>query len=89
MADMKRIGASQAVKREFRLDTVALTCWQFIPARPRGVSFGYAYLPWPYYEVNCRTAPDVRQYNLWASFDGRESDLPLFYDVIAGVTPLK
>lgn len=90
MANVRRIGATRVVKREFRLDTVALTCWQFIPAQQRrGVSFGWAYLPWPYYEVNCRTAADVRQYNFWSSFDGRESDLPLFYSVISGVTPLK
>jgi hypothetical protein len=89
LAEDERTGATRGVEREFRLDTVALSCWQFVPARGRGVSFAFAYLSWPYYEVDCWTAADVRPEGFWASFQGRESDLPLFYEVVAGVTPVK
>lgn len=39
--------------------------------------------------VQCRTPPYVRRYNFTAYFWGRETDLPIFYKIIEGVTPVQ
>jgi hypothetical protein len=71
----------QESRREFRVSGVVLGCLQFgfdAEGRPAG--------PWtlPWY-IRCGTGADVRERNLYASFAGREEDIPMFYEIVAGV----
>lgn len=77
-------GASQVVRRKFRLGNVALTCWQYVLPYRNGWPYGTG--PW---EVSCLTPEDVDQFNFHAWFYGEESDLPLFYRILEGVTPVE
>ena len=89
MAEKRREGASEVATREFRLDTATLTCWQYIPSPRRSEDLSGPAYWWPDYEATCQTAVGALEYTFYASFDGRKSGLPLFYGIIAGVTPVK
>ena len=74
-------GSAGATRRDFRLGGVGFTCWQYP-----------AYRNWTgalWLSIHCLTPVDVRQYNLYASFDGREEDVPLFYRILEGVKPIE
>jgi hypothetical protein len=77
-------GATEVTSREFRLGTVALTCWQYVLPYRRGWPDGTG--PW---EVSCLAPEDVHQFNFQSWFYGEKSDLPLFYRIIEGVTPVE
>jgi hypothetical protein len=88
MAAVERGGATQAHSREFRLGDVILTCWQFVPRRPRVHSLGLVRIS-PFWEVTCETPVTEHRRNLYASFWGSEADMPAFYKIIEGVTPVE
>ena len=68
--------------REFRLGEIPLQCWQRV--NPRITLPG-----WPVWVITCETPADVNEYNFHASFVGREEDIPAFYKIIDGVTPVE
>jgi len=74
------LGATQVLRKDFRLDDVVLTCWQYLIPSRRG---------WADWNVSCKTPEDVHLYNFFGWFYGDEGDLPLFYKIIEGVTPIK
>jgi hypothetical protein len=73
-------GAAHLLRREFSLGNAALTCWQYLLPNRRGG---------PDWHVSCKTPEDVHEYNFFGWFYGDEGDLPLFYKIIEGVTPVK
>lgn len=79
-----RQGATDVTRREFQLGNVTLACWQYVLPYRRGYPYGTG--PW---EVSCLTPEGVHQCNFRGWFYGEESDLPLFYKIIEGVTPVK
>jgi hypothetical protein len=76
------------LRKDFGLGDVALTCWQYEAPYDK-YSRRWPLGPGPLWEVVCNTAVDVRKQNLHASFYGQRDDLPAFYKIIEGVTPVK
>ena len=73
----QRVAGRGEPSREFRFGDAALTCWQNFNTRR------------PHWEVACDTPPEVHEQNFYAMFYGREEDIPVFYRIIEGVTPVK
>jgi hypothetical protein len=89
MRQARRGGVTQVLSREFRLGQIPLLCWQYVSPSRKGVPLSnLLYAKGPYWEITCETPIDVHQQNFYASFDGREEDIPAFYKVIEGVTPV-
>lgn len=84
-SETRRQGASQVLRREFRLGDLPLVCWQFIPSskwKPVWLS-GISHV----WEVECDMTPsDVPNFSAW--FCGREDDLPGFYRIVKSVHPV-
>ena len=77
------LGATEVLRGDFHVSDLALSCWQYIPRKNIfRIDAGTMWI------VNCQTPADVRKRNFYASFFGPESDIPTFYKVIEGVTPL-
>jgi len=71
--------ADQKYRREFQLSGVELICWQY----------QYSHIAGGWWSIDCRTPAGVRRLNLHASFFGREDDIPVFYKIIEGITPVE
>ena len=76
-------GTTLVASKEFRLAENTFTC------RRLSLKSGIAIDPTIAWKVVCRTPPAIREGNLHASFVGREEDLPTFYRIIEGITPVK
>jgi hypothetical protein len=87
MNELHRGGAAQVLRRDFQLDDVALTCWQFLPRHNRVFDLWAARVH--IWEISCETPVDEHRRDLYASFWGSENDMPAFYKIIEGVTPVK
>jgi hypothetical protein len=87
-ARSRREGGDRQLRRDFRLGDIDFTCWQYVhPHRyPRVGPSATEPLWW---NIECGTPVDARQRNLYAWFFGREEDIPTFYRIIEGVSPLK
>ena len=73
----------QLTRKQLRLGEVPLVCWEHqLPDRFRGF---YYIGPW---EVQCGTPDTAHQRNFCARFSGAANDLPIFYKIIEGVTPV-
>ncbi len=71
-----------------RLGDVPLICRQYEAPDdkfPRRRLFGVG----PYWEVFCETPVDVHQQYFQATYFGQGDDMPAFYKIIEGVTPVK
>jgi hypothetical protein len=78
-SETQRQGASQVLRREFRLGDVPLVCWQFKPA-PKWKPV-WLYGVSQVWEVDCEmTASDVPSFSAW--FYGGEDDLSGFYQIV-------
>jgi hypothetical protein len=81
-------GAVQPYSRHFNVGSTGVNCWQYLPPlgkRFRGALGAKLSGDWM---VACETPFDVREH-FYASFHGSEEDLPTFYKIVAGVTPVK
>lgn len=78
--------APQVLRKDYRLGDIALTCWQYQAqdSPPRWL-FGVG----PHWEVDCETPGDAPQQKFFASYYGQGDDMPAFYKIIEGVTPVK
>jgi hypothetical protein len=83
---LKRSGATQVVRKEFRLGTIPLTCWQFMP--PMHVRGYRRFGPEPTREVTCSTPADLPERSFRARFRGQEGDIAIFDKILRGVTPV-
>lgn len=86
---LRRTGAAQELRKEFRLGDVAFTCWQYVHPYRYATRVGPSSTEPLWWNVDCGTPVDVRQQNLYAWFLGREEDIPSFYRIIEGVKPVK
>ena len=77
--------AVQPLRRDFRLGSVAFTCWQH---RSYDVHFA-AWTGPSWWNITCETPPDARRQNLYAWFFGSADDIPAFYATIERVKPLE
>jgi len=80
LADRLRAGAREQLRRDFQLGGVAFTCWQY--RNPR------RHFAREWWNIDCQTPAEVRQWNLYVQFFGREEVIPAFYRMIAGLTPV-
>jgi hypothetical protein len=88
LTEERYAGATQLLRREFRLVHVAVTCWQYLPPdrwRFRVSNIGSETL----WQVDCEAPVDIRQQRFYAWFRGRAADIPVFYKIIETVTPGK
>ena len=88
MTELRHVGATQLIRRDFRLSDVPLTCSQYLPPhdwpfRRRGI--GSTSL----WQIDCETPIGLRSQHFYAWFHGREADIPAFYKIIAGVESVK
>jgi hypothetical protein len=70
------------------MGAVVVNCWEYqdaFDAIGSGPNFLY---PRELWEVLCSTQPNGKDFNLHASFLGREEDVPVFYRVLRGATPI-
>ncbi len=75
-------------KTEFTIGAVVVNCWEYqdtFDAIGSGPNFLY---PRELWEVLCSTQPNGREFNLHASFLGQKEDVPVFYRVLRGATPI-
>jgi hypothetical protein len=75
-------------KTEFTMGAVVVNCWEYqdtFDAIGSGPNFLY---PRELSEVLCSTQPNGRDFNLHASFLGQKEDVPVFYRVLRGATPI-
>jgi hypothetical protein len=84
--ELMRHGADQMLSKEFRLADIEITCRQYVPPY-RG------FRAWPLgtersWQADCEAPVDRYRHSFNASFYGRQEDLPAFYKVIEGVTPV-
>jgi len=70
--------AAQEFSRDFRLNGVAFRCWQY----------QYGHFGGGAWSISCKTPLEARWLNLYAGFLGREEDIPIFYRIIEGITPV-
>jgi hypothetical protein len=88
MTELRHVGATQFLRRDFRLGDVALTCSQYLPPHDwpfrRGNIGSTALL-----QIDCETPVGLRGQHFYAWFRGRGSDIPAFYKIIAGVESVK
>ena len=78
-----REGAAEVPRRDLNIGGLTLSCWQYLPRKH--VYRSDVGVMW---RINCQTPVDVRKRNFYAWFFGHESDIPIFYKVIEGVTPV-
>ena len=71
------------VRREFRSNSLALTCWQWRYSSSALRRQSRNELVW---NVSCRAPADVYQQQFEASFYGREESIPDFYKIVEGIT---
>jgi hypothetical protein len=79
--------ATEVRTREFRLDGIVLTCWQYRP----GPDFFPHFRWWgasSFWDIDCRAPAASRDDGFSASFGGREQDIPAFYEIVASVHPV-
>jgi hypothetical protein len=88
MMELRRDGAAQVSRRDFRLGDVAVICWQYLPQNRRGIRFwlGHSYDSRLLWEIACETPVDVHVRDFYASFYGRSEDISAFYTVLQRVT---
>jgi len=84
----RHAGATNLLRRDFRLGDVVLTCWQYLPPsrwlfRRPNIGAG------PLWQVDCETAVGTRSQHFYAWFDGHEEDIPAFYRIIEDVKLVK
>jgi hypothetical protein len=87
LTDTRIKEATEVKTRESRLDDLVLTCWQYRP----GPNFFPHVLPWAtmsVWDIDCRTPAASRYKGFRASFQGREQDIPAFYEIVTGVRPV-
>jgi hypothetical protein len=78
-----RESAAEVIRRDLNIGGLTLSCWQYLPREH--IYRSDVGVMW---RINCQTPADVPKRNFYASFFGHESDIPIFYKVIEGVTPL-
>ncbi len=88
IVESKHTGAREVVKREFRVNGLAFTCWQYVKEYAPGKRVAPPAGERAMWSIDCDT-PDVHAPNLYASFVGNEGDIAVFYEIIKGVEPLK
>lgn len=88
ITELRHVGATQFLRRDFQLGDVALACSQYVPPHDwpfRRQSIGSPSL----WQIDCETPVGLRGRYFYAWFRGREADIPAFYKIIAGVEPAK
>ena len=71
--------ATDVAKSSLRLGTIEADCWEYaVPVHYAGG------VRW---QVDCRTRPNGRDFNLYANFVGHKEDIPSFYRVLQGTSP--
>jgi hypothetical protein len=73
-------------RREFRSNSLTLTCWQW---RYSSYALGRQSRNELVWSVACRAPADVDQRQIEASFYGREESIPDFYRIVEGVAFVK
>jgi hypothetical protein len=76
--------ATEVLDRKFLIGEGLLNCRQYIPRSGRGPVWPFG--AGPIWEVDCDTPLNVHLQNFYASFYGRQQDIPAFYEIIQGVT---
>jgi hypothetical protein len=84
-----RGGAPSVARREFRLGEVSFTCWQYLEPRRNDMSVGSPDREPLWWDIDCETAVNIREQNLYAWFVGRTADIPAFYKIIEGITQVQ
>jgi hypothetical protein len=87
LAGMRIKEATEVKTTEFRQDDFILTCWQYRP----GPGFFPHVLPWAtisVWDIDCATPAASRDRGFRAGFQGRDEDIPAFYEIVAGVRPV-
>lgn len=74
--------ATEFLSRDLRVANMSVTCWQYTFRRDEDRSPAIG-------RVNCTTRSDVSELNFYAYFYGREEDIPAFYKIVQGMTPVK
>jgi hypothetical protein len=71
--------ATDVAKIEFKLGTIEVVCWEYaLPVR---------YAVDVLWQVDCRTRPNGRDFNLYADFFGHKEDIPALYQVLRRAIP--
>jgi hypothetical protein len=89
-SELARFHGTHLAEREFKMGTITMKCWEY--------RHKYAYSaevlrnmlrPVISWEVLCATEPNGVDFNLAASFFGREEDIPAFYRVLESAKPTR
>lgn len=79
-------GTTDLLRREFRSNSLAVTCWQWWYSSPALRRESRNELVW---SVACQAPADAYQQQFEASFYGREESIPEFYRIVEGVSYVK
>lgn len=86
--ELARGHTTHTARRQFAIGTAIVDCWEYrdtydVPGSPPS-----SLRPRVLWEVLCSTRPNGHNFNLHASFTGREEDIPVFYRVLKRATPI-
>jgi len=89
-SELASFHGTHLAEREFKMGTITMKCWEY------SHEYGYSAevlrsmrRPAVVWEVICLTEPNRVDFNLRASFFGREEDIPAFYRVVESAKPIR
>jgi hypothetical protein len=88
--DLAGIHGAHLKSREFNIGTMTMKCWEYRREYSDSPEVLRSMLrPRIAWEVLCATEPNGIDFNLQASFFGREEDISAFYKVLESVKPIR